>query len=201
MLRSNNWYRVLFPHFIFLRTYAHPIHPDRCLLPWRHVPRTWQSRQPAAPRTPEPARNSPAGDTVDKSLSPASVNGIRFVLKTPMTLPEVIYMPIDGKRLEKVELRAALPGRRSVYPRSKIITLFGGLDQKGMPTNKLVSKPLPDNLGPKTLALVGKNSKGEFTLDFINEAELPMNCIYIQNLTGRTFTLELPNLLWEKKRH
>ena len=30
----------------------------------------------------------------------------------------------------------------SVYPRSKIITLFGGLDQKGMPTNKLVSKPL-----------------------------------------------------------
>lgn len=193
MLRSNNWYRVLFPHFIFLRTYAHPIHPDRCLLPWRHVPRTWQSRQPAAPRTPEPARNSPAGDTVDKSLSPASVNGIRFVLKTPMTLPEVIYMPIDGKRLEKVELRAALPGRRSVYPRSKIITLFGGLDQKGMPTNKLVSKPLPDNLGPKTLALVGKNSKGEFTLDFINEAELPMNCIYIQNLTGRTFTLELPN--------
>ena len=152
-----------------------------------------QSRQPAAPRTPEPARNSPAGDTVDKSLSPASVNGIRFVLKTPMTLPEVIYMPIDGKRLEKVELRAALPGRRSVYPRSKIITLFGGLDQKGMPTNKLVSKPLPDNLGPKTLALVGKNSKGEFTLDFINEAELPMNCIYIQNLTGRTFTLELPN--------
>ena len=79
-----------------------------------------QSRQPAAPRTPEPARNSPAGDTVDKSLSPASVNGIRFVLKTPMTLPEVIYMPIDGKRLEKVELRAALPGRRSVYPLSLI---------------------------------------------------------------------------------
>ena len=145
------------------------------------------------PERPEPAENSPAGDTVDKSLSPASVNGIRFVLKTPMTLPEVIYMPIDGKRLEKVELRAALPGRRSVYPRSKIITLFGGVGPKGMPTNKLVSKPLPDNLGPKTLALVGKNSKGEFTLDFINEAELPMNCIYIQNLTGRTFTLELPN--------
>lgn len=152
-----------------------------------------QTRQPAAPKTPEPARNAPVGDTVDKSLSPAAVNGIRFVLKAPMSLPETIYMPLDQKRLEKVEIRAALPGRRSVYPKSKIVTLFGGLDQKGMPTNKLVSKPLPDNLGPKTLALVGKNSTGGFTLDFINESELPMNCIYIQNLTGRTFTLELPN--------
>ena len=109
-----------------------------------------------------------------------------------MSLPSPIYMPIDSKRLEKVEIRAALPGRRSVYPRSKIITLFGGLDQKGMPTNKLVSKPLPADLGSKTLALVGKNSKGELTLDFINESELPLNCVYIQNLTGRTFTLELP---------
>ena len=122
----------------------------------------------------------------------AAVNGIRFVLKEPMSLPSPIYMPIDSKRLEKVEIRAALPGRRSVYPRSKIITLFGGLDQKGMPTNKLVSKPLPPDLGSKTLALVGKNSKGELTLDFINESELPLNCVYIQNLTGRTFTLELP---------
>ena len=109
-----------------------------------------------------------------------------------MSLPSPIYMPIDSKRLEKVEIRAALPGRRSVYPKSKIITLFGGLDQKGMPTNKLVSKPLPPDLGSKTLALVGKNSKGELTLDFINESELPLNCVYIQNLTGRTFTLELP---------
>ena len=124
--------------------------------------------------------------------SKCSVNGIRFVLKEPMSLPSPIYMPIDSKRLEKVEIRAALPGRRSVYPKSKIITLFGGLDQKGMPTNKLVSKPLPPDLGSKTLALVGKNSKGELTLDFINESELPLNCVYIQNLTGRTFTLELP---------
>ena len=61
-----------------------------------------------------------------------------------------------------------------------------------MPTDKLVSKPLPADLGSKTLALVGKNSKGELTLDFINESELPLNCVYIQNLTGRTFTLELP---------
>ena len=99
-------------------------------------------------------------------------------------------MPIDSKRLEKVEIRAALPGRRSVT-QSKIITLFGAR-QKGMPTNKLVSKPLPPDLGSKTLALVGKNSKGELTLDFINESELPLNCVYIQNLTGRTFTLELP---------
>lgn len=30
------------------------------------------------------------------------------------------------------------------------------------------------------------------TLDFINESELPLNCVYIQNLTGRTFTLEFP---------
>jgi len=29
-----------------------------------------------------------------------------------------------------------------------------------------------------------KNSKGELTLDFINESELPLNCVYIQNLTG-----------------
>ncbi|WP_302016165.1 hypothetical protein [uncultured Akkermansia sp.] len=151
-----------------------------------------QSRTTAKPETPKPETNAPAADTVDKSLSPASVNGIRFVLKAPMALPSPIYMPIDSKKLEKVEIRAALPGRRSVYPRSKIITLFGGLDQKGMPTNKLVSKPLPTDLGPKTLALVGKNSSGEITLDFINEAELPMNCVYIQNLTGRTFTLELP---------
>ncbi|MCC8148087.1 hypothetical protein [Akkermansia sp.] len=151
-----------------------------------------QSRTTANPEAPKPETNAPAADTVDKSLSPASVNGIRFVLKAPMALPSPIYMPIDSKRLEKVEIRAALPGRRSVYPKSKIITLFGGLDQKGMPTNKLVSKPLPTDLGPKTLALVGKNSSGEITLDFINEAELPMNCVYIQNLTGRTFTLELP---------
>lgn len=144
-------------------------------------------REPA-----QPAANAPAADTVDKSLPPAAVNGIRFVLKEPMSLPSPIYMPIDSKRLEKVEIRAALPGRRSVYPKSKIITLFGGLDQKGMPTNKLVSKPLPPDLGSKTLALVGKNSKGELTLDFINESELPLNCVYIQNLTGRTFTLELP---------
>lgn len=151
-----------------------------------------QSRTPSQPEPAKPETNSPAADTVDKSLPPASVNGIRFVLKTPMSLPSPIYMPIDSKRLEKVEVRAALPGRRSVYPRSRIITLFGGLDQKGMPTNKLVSKPLPTDLGPKTLALVGKNSSGELTLDFINEAELPLNCVYIQNLTGRTFTLELP---------
>ena len=151
-----------------------------------------QTRTPSKPEPAKPETNAPAADTVDKSLSPAAVNGIRFVLKTPMPLPSPIYMPIDSKRLEKVEIRAALPGRRSVYPRSKIITLFGGLDQKGMPTNKLVSKPLPTDLGPKTLALVGKNSSGEFTLDFINEAELPLNCVYIQNLTGRTFTLELP---------
>lgn len=151
-----------------------------------------QNRTPSNPEPAKPETNAPAADTVDKSLSPASVNGIRFVLKTPMSLPSPIYMPIDSKRLEKVEIRAALPGRRSVYPRSRIITLFGGLDQKGMPTNKLVSKPLPTDLGPKTLALVGKNSSGEFTLDFINEAELPLNCVYIQNLTGRTFTLELP---------
>ena len=148
-----------------------------------------QTRTPSKPEPAKPETNAPAADTVDKSLSPAAVNGIRFVLKTPMPLPSPIYMPIDSKRLEKVEIRAALPGRRSVYPRSKIITLFGGLDQKGMPTNKLVSKPLPTDLGPKTLALVGKNSSGEFTLDFINEAELPLNCVYIQNLTGRTFTL------------
>lgn len=152
-----------------------------------------QTRQPSSPEPSGPDRNSPAGDTVDQSFSPASVNGIRFVLKTPMSLPPVIYMPTDAKKLEKVEIRAALPGRRSIYPKSRIITLFGGLDQKGMPTNKLVSKPLPDNLGTKTLALVGKNSNGELTMDFINEAELPFNCVYIQNLTGRTFTLELPN--------
>ena len=151
-----------------------------------------QSRTPSRPEPAQPAANAPAADTVDKSLPPAAVNGIRFVLKEPMSLPSPIYMPIDSKRLEKVEIRAALPGRRSVYPRSKIITLFGGLDQKGMPTNKLVSKPLPPDLGSKTLALVGKNSKGELTLDFINESELPLNCVYIQNLTGRTFTLELP---------
>lgn len=151
-----------------------------------------QTRTPAKPEPAKPETNAPAADTVDKSLPPASVNGIRFVLKAPMALPSPIYMPIDAKRLEKVEIRAALPGRRSVYPKSRIITLFGGLDQKGMPTNKLVSKPLPNDLGPKTLALLGKNSTGEFTLDFINEAELPLNCIYIQNLTGRTFTLELP---------
>ncbi|MFR4417001.1 MAG: hypothetical protein ACLT8E_06250, partial [Akkermansia sp.] len=117
-----------------------------------------QSRTPSRPEPAQPAANAPAADTVDKSLPPAAVNGIRFVLKEPMSLPSPIYMPIDSKRLEKVEIRAALPGRRSVYPRSKIITLFGGLDQKGMPTNKLVSKPLPPDLGPKTLALVGKNS-------------------------------------------
>lgn len=128
-----------------------------------------QSRTPSRPEPAQPAANVPASDTVDKSLPPAAVNGIRFVLKEPMSLPSPIYMPIDSKRLEKVEIRAALPGRRSVYPRSKIITLFGGLDQKGMPTNKLVSKPLPPDLGSKTLALVGKNSKGELTLDFINE--------------------------------
>lgn len=151
-----------------------------------------QSRTPSRPEPAQPAANAPAADTVDKSLPPAAVNGIRFVLKEPMSLPSPIYMPIDSKRLEKVEIRAALPGRRSVYPKSKIITLFGGLDQKGMPTNKLVSKPLPPDLGSKTLALVGKNSKGELTLDFINESELPLNCVYIQNLTGRTFTLELP---------
>ena len=141
-----------------------------------------QSRTPSRPEPAQPAANAPAADTVDKSLPPAAVNGIRFVLKEPMSLPSPIYMPIDSKRLEKVEIRAALPGRRSVYPKSKIITLFGGLDQKGMPTDKLVSKPLPADLGSKTLALVGKNSKGE----------LPLNCVYIQNLTGRTFTLELP---------
>lgn len=151
-----------------------------------------QSRTPSRPEPAQPAANAPAADTVEKSLPPAAVNGIRFVLKEPMSLPSPIYMPIDSKRLEKVEIRAALPGRRSVYPKSKIITLFGGLDQKGMPTNKLVSKPLPPDLGSKTLALVGKNSKGELTLDFINESELPLNCVYIQNLTGRTFTLELP---------
>ncbi|MBD9263126.1 hypothetical protein DFS30_01185 [Akkermansia muciniphila] len=151
-----------------------------------------QSRASSRPEPAQPAANAPASDTVDKSLPPAAVNGIRFVLKEPMSLPSPIYMPIDSKRLEKVEIRAALPGRRSVYPKSKIITLFGGLDQKGMPTNKLVSKPLPPDLGSKTLALVGKNSKGELTLDFINESELPLNCVYIQNLTGRTFTLELP---------
>lgn len=152
-----------------------------------------QTRTPSAPAPATPERpNSPAGDTVDNAPSPAAVNGIRFVLKEPMSVPSPIYMPIDARRLEKVEVRAALPGRRSVYPKSKIITLFGGLDQKGMPTNKLVSKPLPNDLGSKTLALVGKNSNGELTLDFINEADLPMNCIYIQNLTGRTFTLELP---------
>lgn len=151
-----------------------------------------QTRTPASPAPANPETNSPARDTVDTAPSPASVNGIRFVLKEPISLPSPIYMPIDSRRLEKVEIRPALPGRRSVYPKSKIITLFGGLDQKGMPTNKMVSKPLPNDLGPKTLALVGKNSNGEFTMDFINEAELPMNCIYIQNLTGRTFTLELP---------
>lgn len=150
-----------------------------------------QTRTPSKPEPATPGKDAPSADTVDKSLSPAAVNGIRFVLKEPMALPSPIYMPIDPKRLEKVDIRAALPGRRSVYPRSRIITLFGGLDQKGMPTNKLVSKPLPTNLGPKTLALVGKNSKGELTLDFINEADLPLNCIYIQNLTNRTFTLEL----------
>lgn len=151
-----------------------------------------QTRTPSKPEPAKPETNVPSDDTVDKSLPPAAVNGIRFVLKEPMALPSPIYMPLDSKRLEKVDIRAALPGRRSVYPRSRIITLFGGLDQKGMPTNKLVSKPLPTDLGPKTLALVGKNSRGEFTLDFINEADLPLNCIYIQNLTGRTFTLELP---------
>lgn len=119
-----------------------------------------QSRTPSRPEPAQPAANVPASDTVDKSLPPAAVNGIRFVLKEPMSLPSPIYMPIDSKRLEKVEIRAALPGRRSVYPRSKIITLFGGLDQKGMPTNKLVSKPLPPDLGSKTLALVGKTAKG-----------------------------------------
>ena len=90
-------------------------------------------------------------------------------------------MPIDSKGW-KVEIRAALPGRRSVYPKSKIITLFGGLDQNGMPTDKLVSKPLPADLGSKTLALVGKNSKGELTLDFINESELLLNWVF----TSRT---------------
>lgn len=69
-------------------------------------------------------------------------------------------MPIDSKRLEKVEIRAALPGRRSVYPKSKIITLFGGLDQKGMPTDKLVSKPLPADLGSKPWLWWAKTAKG-----------------------------------------
>lgn len=112
---------------------------------------------------------------MDKSLPPAAVNGIRFVLKEPMSLPSPIYMPIVPKGWKKWKSAPALPGRRSVYPKSKIITLFGGLDQKGMPTDKLVSKPLPADLGSKTLALVGKNSKGELTLDFINESELPLN--------------------------
>lgn len=140
----------------------------------------------------KPDTDSPAADTVDTSLAPAAVNGIRFVLKEPMTLPSPIFMPVASKKLEKVEIRPALPGRRCVYPKSKVITLFGALDAKGMPTNKLVSKPLPADLGAKTLALVGKNAKGEFTLDFINESDLPLNCVYIQNLTGRAFTLELP---------
>ena len=76
-----------------------------------------QSRTPSRPEPAQPAANVPASDTVDKSLPPAAVNGIRFVLKEPMSLPSPIYMPIDSKRLEKVEIRAALPGRRSVYPR------------------------------------------------------------------------------------
>lgn len=155
-----------------------------------------QSKPPAP--APKPAPAAPAGNEPgeggdNQPASPEAANGVRFVLTTPMSMPSTIYMPIDSKKLEKVELRAALPGRRSVYPRSKVVTLFGGLDAKGMPTNKLVSKPLPLTPGPKTLALVGKNSNGELTLDFINEAELPMNCIYIQNLTGRTFTLEVPS--------
>ena len=174
------------------RIYAYFTHPGLYLSFRKHFLRPRTKPHPSRPEPAQPAANAPAADTVDKSLPPAAVNGIRFVLKEPMSLPSPIYMPIDSKRLEKVEIRAALPGRRSVYPRSKIITLFGGLDQKGMPTNKLVSKPLPPDLGSKTLALVGKNSKGELTLDFINESELPLNCVYIQNLTGRTFTLELP---------
>lgn len=152
-----------------------------------------QGKQPTPPAPPAAPASVTVAPPAESSPTASSATGIRFVLKTPMSLPSTIYMPLDSKRLEKVDIRPAHPGRRCLYPKSKIITLFGGLNEKGMPENKLVSLPLPVDLGPKTLALVGKNSNGEITMDFINEAELPMNCIYIQNLTGRTFTLEIPN--------
>ena len=43
-----------------------------------------QSRTPSRPEPAQPVANAPASDTVDKSLPPAAVNGIRFVLKEPM---------------------------------------------------------------------------------------------------------------------
>lgn len=137
----------------------------------------------------EPVTQNASG-TQDTSLTQASATGIRFVLKTPMQLPETIYMPIDKNKLSKVELRPAIPGRRTIYPKNKKIALYSALD-KGKPTNPIIIKELPANLSKKTLGVIGKDSNGKITLDFIDETALPFNCIYIQNLTGRTYTLEL----------
>ncbi len=157
-----------------------------------------RSAKPAKPQDEKPAApmDSNKGDenSSSETLTPTSVaarTGIRFVLKTAISLPSKVYMPLAKNKLEVVDLRTGLPGRRSLYPKGRKISLYGGISEKGIPEDLLVSKQIPDNFGSKTLALIGKNSSGKLTIDFIDEKELPLNAVYIQNQTGRTYTLEI----------
>ncbi len=151
-----------------------------------------QSRTPSRPEPAQPAANAPAADTVDKSLPPAAVNGIRFVLKEPMSLPSPIYMPIDSKRLEKWKSAPPFRGAAAFTPGARSLPCSGAWTRKACRPINSSASPCRPILAPKPWLWSAKNSKGELTLDFINESELPLNCVYIQNLTGRTFTLELP---------
>ncbi len=162
-----------------------------------------QSARPAKPaKTDKTEKDMPAApiddnkggaDSANETLTPVAVSsrtGIRFVVKTAISLPSKVYMPLAKNKLEVVDLRTGLPGRRSVYPKGRKINLYGGINDKGLPENLLVSKDIPQDFGSKTLALIGKNKAGKLTMDFIDEKELPLNSVYIQNQTGRTYTLE-----------
>ncbi len=150
------------------------------------------SDSPAAPMDGNKGKKN-SSSTVQSEQVLSSPTGVRFVLKSPFSVPPKVYMPLAKNRLEEVELRAGLPGRRSVYPKGRKISLYSGLNEKGVPSQEhlMVSKQIPDGFGSKTLALLGKNSAGKITMDFIDEREVPFNCVYIRNMTGRTYTLEI----------